>query len=127
MEITHPEVPPQPPKSYHYSREIWGWAIYDFANTIFSMNILTLYFAGWVILDHGLEDIWYSVTFSASMLLVALTNLRCPRHQEKKSLHSDCRLCSGNLSDWGHCQASHQRQAGNHPGSIGICRGQLLF
>ena len=73
MEITHPQVPPQQPKSFHYSREIWGWAIYDFANTIFSMNILTLYFAGWVILDHGLEDIWYSVTFSASMLLVALT------------------------------------------------------
>jgi len=73
MEITHPEIPPQQPQSLHYSREVWGWAIYDFANTIFSMNILTLYFAGWLILDHGLEDIWYSVTFSASMLLVALS------------------------------------------------------
>src|SRR4030066_1532697 len=73
MEITHPQVPPQQPKSFHYSREIWGWAIYDFANTIFSMNILTLYFAGWVILDHGLEDIWYSVAFSSSMFLVAVS------------------------------------------------------
>ncbi len=48
---------------------VFSWALYDFANTIFSMNILTLYFAGWVIIDHGLEDIWYSLTFSGSMLL----------------------------------------------------------
>jgi UMF1 family MFS transporter len=73
MEIIGPEIPPQEPKTLHFSREIWGWAIYDFANTIFSMNILTLYFAGWVILDHGLEDIWYSLTFSISMLLAAVS------------------------------------------------------
>jgi UMF1 family MFS transporter len=73
MEIIHPEVPPDQIKSLRFSKEVWGWAIYDFANTIFSMNILTLYFAGWVIIDHGLEDIWYSLTFSGSMLLVAVS------------------------------------------------------
>ncbi len=29
--------------------EIVSWALYDFANTIFSMNIVTLYFAVWII------------------------------------------------------------------------------
>lgn len=73
MEIARPEILPDEIKSLRFSKEVWGWAIYDFANTIFSMNILTLYFASWVILDHGIEDIWYSVTFSISMLLAAVS------------------------------------------------------
>lgn len=36
------------------ARERWSWALYDFANTIFSMNIATLYFAVWLVSDlHG--------------------------------------------------------------------------
>ena len=33
------------------ARERWSWALYDFANTIFSMNIATLYFAVWLVSD----------------------------------------------------------------------------
>src|SRR4030066_2566573 len=61
------------PKTLKFSKEVWGWAIYDFANTIFSMNIITLYFAPWLIIDKGIEDIWYSITFSAAMFLGAVT------------------------------------------------------
>jgi UMF1 family MFS transporter len=36
------------------ARERWSWALYEFANTIFSMNIATLYFAVWLVADlHG--------------------------------------------------------------------------
>ena len=36
------------------ARERWSWALYEFANTIFSMNIATLYFAVWLVSDlHG--------------------------------------------------------------------------
>ncbi len=52
---------------------VLSWGIYDFANTIFSMNIISMYFAQWIIVDHHKEDIWYSLTYSLSMLLVALT------------------------------------------------------
>ncbi len=57
-------------------RDIWrldviSWALYDFANTIYSMNIVSLYFAAWLVLDLGYKDIHYSITYSASMLLVA--------------------------------------------------------
>jgi UMF1 family MFS transporter len=50
-----------------------GWLVYDFANTIFSMNILTMYFAQWIIVDLGYPDIYYSVAYSTSMVAVALT------------------------------------------------------
>lgn len=50
-----------------------GWVIYDFANTIFSMNIVTFFFASWVVLTLGVEDIYYSIAYSASMILVAAT------------------------------------------------------
>jgi UMF1 family MFS transporter len=53
--------------------EVLSWAVYDFANTIFSMNVITMYFAQWVIIDNHKEDIFYSVTYALSMLLVALT------------------------------------------------------
>ena len=52
--------------------EVFGWGIYDFANTIYSMNIITMYFAQWVIVDNQKEDIWYSISYALSMLLVAL-------------------------------------------------------
>ncbi len=50
-----------------------SWALYDLANTVYSMNVLTLFFAQWVTVDRGREDLWYSLFFSASMALVALT------------------------------------------------------
>ncbi len=50
-----------------------AWALYDFANTIFSMNVLTMYFAQWIVLDRGMESLWYSGAYSLSMAFVALT------------------------------------------------------
>lgn len=50
-----------------------GWVMYDFANTIFSMNIVTFFFSPWIINDLGVEDIFFSISYSASMLVVALT------------------------------------------------------
>lgn len=52
----------------------FSWSLYDFANTIFSMNVTSLYFALWVTVDHGGEDILYSTASSASMLLIALSS-----------------------------------------------------
>ena len=52
---------------------ITSWAFYDFANTIFSMNVISLYFALWVTVDHGGQDILYSIALSGSMLAVALS------------------------------------------------------
>ena len=56
-----------------YRLSVFGWLIYDFANTIFSMNILTMYFAQWIIVDLGYPDIYYSIAYSVSMVAVALT------------------------------------------------------
>ena len=54
-------------------RAIASWAFYDFANTIFSMNVISLYFALWVTVDHGGQDILYSTALSGSMLAVAIS------------------------------------------------------
>jgi UMF1 family MFS transporter len=54
-------------------RAIASWAFYDFANTIFSMNVISLYFALWVTVDHGGQDILYSMALSSSMLAVAIS------------------------------------------------------
>jgi MFS transporter, UMF1 family len=53
-------------------RAIASWAFYDFANTIFSMNVISLYFALWVTVDHGGQDILYSIALSSSMFAVAI-------------------------------------------------------
>jgi UMF1 family MFS transporter len=50
-----------------------SWALYDFADTIFSMNIVTMYFAQWIIVDNKKEDIYYSACYALSMFLVAIT------------------------------------------------------
>ncbi len=51
----------------------FSWIIYDLANTIFSMNVVTRYFSAWLVIDLSLGDHYYSIPYSFSMLLVALT------------------------------------------------------
>lgn len=51
-----------------------SWSLYDFANTVYSMNVTSLYFALWVTVDHGGEDILYSAASSLSMLLMAFAS-----------------------------------------------------
>ena len=53
---------------------IFSWSMYDFANTIFAMNVISLYFALWVTVDMKGEDILYSLALSGSMLLVAVSS-----------------------------------------------------
>ena len=52
---------------------ITSWSLYDFANTIFSMNIISLYFPLWVTVDKGGADILYGIALSSSMILVAFS------------------------------------------------------
>ena len=54
-------------------RERASWALYDFANTIFSMNVATLYFAVWLIADLGASNTVYALGNGISSLLVVLT------------------------------------------------------
>ncbi len=51
---------------------VFSWSMYDFANTIFAMNVISLYFALWVTVDMRGEDILYSWALSGSMLLAAI-------------------------------------------------------
>lgn len=54
-------------------RERWSWALYDFANTIFSMNIATLYFTAWMVVDLGTSNTLYALANGAASLLVVLS------------------------------------------------------
>lgn len=48
-----------------------SWALYDFANTIFSMNVATLYFSVWLIADLHASNTVYALGNGISSLLVA--------------------------------------------------------
>ena len=50
-----------------------SWALYDFANTIFSMNVVTLYLPVWIAADLGAGTGGYAVATSVSSLLVAVS------------------------------------------------------
>jgi len=50
-----------------------SWILYDFANTIYSMNVVTMYFSTWVLIDLALSDQYVSFANSFSMTLVAIT------------------------------------------------------
>src|SRR5512144_370354 len=47
-----------------------SWALYDFANTIFSMNIATLYFAVWIVTERGASATMFSIATSGSSAVV---------------------------------------------------------
>src|SRR3954469_5918703 len=54
------------------ARERWSWALYDFSNTIFSMNVGTLYFTLWVINDLGAPEILYATANGIASAMVVL-------------------------------------------------------
>ncbi|MEO8348365.1 MAG: MFS transporter [Acidobacteriota bacterium] len=49
-----------------------SWALYDFANTIFSMNIATLYFPVWIVVERGASATALSLATSAASVIVLL-------------------------------------------------------
>ena len=51
---------------------VGAWALYDFANTIFSLNIISTYFPQYIVEDKGLNDAVYAYPQSFALLLVAL-------------------------------------------------------
>src|SRR5678816_3093711 len=54
-------------------RERMSWALYDFSNTIFSMNIATLFFALWLVQDVHASNTMAAAASSVSSLLVVIS------------------------------------------------------
>ncbi|MDQ3672885.1 MAG: MFS transporter [Gemmatimonadota bacterium] len=54
-------------------RERLSWALYDFANTMFSMNIATLYFSAWLIIDLGYSNTLYATVNGIASALVVVS------------------------------------------------------
>ncbi len=54
------------------NRQVISWSMYDLANTIFSMNILSRYFKPWVVEDLGKDGLYYDIPYAASMLVAGL-------------------------------------------------------
>ncbi len=50
-----------------------SWALYDFANTIFSMNVATLYFSVWLIVDLHASNTVYALGNGISSVLVVIS------------------------------------------------------
>jgi UMF1 family MFS transporter len=54
-------------------KERLSWALYDFANTVFSMNIATLYFAAWLVADLGHSNTLYALVNGIASALVVVS------------------------------------------------------
>ncbi|MEO6458553.1 MAG: MFS transporter, partial [Chloroflexia bacterium] len=50
---------------------VWSWVFYDFANTIFSINVVSTYFP-LLVKERGQNDAVYAYPMSAALLFVAL-------------------------------------------------------
>jgi len=55
------------------TRERLSWALYDFANTVFSMNIATLYFSAWLVADLGRSNTLYATVNGIASALVVVS------------------------------------------------------
>ncbi|MEK7659329.1 MAG: MFS transporter [Patescibacteria group bacterium] len=53
-------------------RNILLWVLYDFANSIVSI-VFFLYFSQWIVIDQGVADIWFNLTFTISAVLLLFT------------------------------------------------------
>jgi UMF1 family MFS transporter len=53
---------------------LWAWALYDLANTTFSLNVVSRYLPLVVVEDLGGRDLDVSLAYSAAMVMVALAS-----------------------------------------------------
>ena len=53
-------------------KNVFLWVLYDFANSIVSI-VFFLYFAQWIVIEQGVPDIYYNLTFTISALLLLFT------------------------------------------------------
>src|SRR4051794_32055899 len=70
-------TPHTPRRTPHAGRasglERWSWALYDFSNTIWSMNVVSLYLATWMVVDLGASNASYSWATSISSIIMAVS------------------------------------------------------
>ncbi|MDO8582478.1 MAG: MFS transporter [bacterium] len=59
-------------KGMQTKRNVSLWALYDFANSAVSI-VFFLYFSQWVVIDKGVSDFRFNLSFSLSALLLLLT------------------------------------------------------
>lgn len=62
---------PQFPK---ISKDVFLWALYDFANTPLTTAMGGLFLAQWIVFDNGMADIWYGGVFTLATILLLLTS-----------------------------------------------------
>ena len=55
-----------------WRKEVIAWSLYDLANTIYSMNIVSLYLKRYIVQDLGRPDHYFDIAFSLSMVITAL-------------------------------------------------------
>ncbi len=55
-----------------WRKDVIGWSLYDFANTIYSMNIVSLYLKRYLVEDLHYSDHYFDLAFAGSMVLAAL-------------------------------------------------------
>ncbi len=55
-----------------FRKEIIGWSLYDFANTIYSMNIVSLYLKRYIVEDLHKDHLYFDIPFSLSMIFAAI-------------------------------------------------------
>jgi UMF1 family MFS transporter len=53
-------------------KQLTIWALYDFANSFVFITFF-LYYSQWLVVDHGVSDFWFNMTFVGSSLLFILT------------------------------------------------------
>ncbi len=51
---------------------IFNWVLYDFANSLV-MIVFFLYFAQWIVIDRGVADLTFNLTFTISALMLLFT------------------------------------------------------
>ncbi len=57
-------------------RNVFLWILYDFANSIVTV-VFFLYFSQWIVIDQGVKDIYFNLTFTVSALLLLFTAPIC--------------------------------------------------
>src|SRR3990167_8799486 len=53
-------------------RNVFLWVLYDFANSLVSI-VFFLYFAQWIVIDRGISDLHFNLTFTISAVLLLFT------------------------------------------------------
>ncbi len=80
-----------------WTKELTSWYLYDFANSLISINMI-VYFSQWIVVDNHISDFWFSIPVILATIMLIFLSTHIGSIGDKKGTHFNILLITSILT-----------------------------